>query len=48
VGSSSLVTSSSIELGFFSALAYVTIIMARRIGNQLRNSYFDDLSKRVE
>jgi hypothetical protein len=39
VGSSSLVTSSSIELGFFSALGYVIIIMAKRIGSQLRNSY---------
>jgi hypothetical protein len=39
VGSSSFVTSSSIELGFFSALGYVKIIMARRIGSQLRKSY---------
>jgi hypothetical protein len=33
-----LVTSSSIELGFFPALGYVIIIMARMLGNQLRNS----------
>jgi membrane protein implicated in regulation of membrane protease activity len=40
VGSSSFVTSSSsIELAVFSALSYVIIIIARRIGSQLRNSY---------
>jgi hypothetical protein len=39
VGSSSFITSLSIELGFFLTLGYVIILMARRLGSQLRNSY---------